>query len=327
MEQIVECVANISEGQNAAIIAIIADAIRSSPETKLLHIDAGANANRTVFTFVGSLASLRHSVLQMYAKALQHIDMSKQSGTHPRIGAVDVCPFIPISGIEMSELVAWVNQLAKDISEQYAVPVYLYEKSAKIHSRKNLATIRKGEYENLSEKFSNESWNPDYGPTDRWEKTGATVIGARKFLLAYNINLETKDVNTAKKIAKEIRGSGYLSSIGERIPGLFPSVKAIGWYIKEYGCTQVSTNLTDFKSCSLHQVYEACRNIATKHNTTVMGSELIGLTPLEPLIKAGKFYSGKSMPETEFVHIACTQLGLSSISDFLPEERVIEYLL
>lgn len=327
MNQIVECVANISEGRDQQIISKIANAIRSQKETILLHIDIGPDANRTVFTFAGSLSSLRQSVLGMYKTALGLIDMEQQKGEHPRIGVVDVCPFIPIKGIQMAELLPWVNKLAKDIADQFAVPVYLYEESAKKAKRKNIANIRKGEYEGLARKITTDLWLPDLGPHTNWQKSGATVIGARQFLLAYNINLKTSDANIAKLIARTIRGSGHINDSGERVPGLFPSVKSIGWYMEEYGFAQVSTNLTNYKDCSFHQVYEACKSLAQENNTTVTGSELIGLTPLEPLLMAGHYYSNGEMTESNLLTAAHINLGLSSIEEFLPEERVIEYVL
>ena len=327
MSQIVECVANISEGKDPMIIADIAQAIISDTETTLLHIDSGHDANRTVYTFTGTLISLRKSVLQMYEMALHHIDMRSHSGTHPRIGAVDVCPFIPIKGITIQELIPWVNELAQEISKRFLIPVYLYEKSAIKEYRQNLATIRKGEYENLSKKFNNELWQADFGANTDWLKSGATVIGARQFLLAYNINLKTRDVLIAKKIAKQIRGSGYINPGGRRVPGLFPSVKAIGWYIDEYRCAQVSTNLINYKHDSFHQVFDACTQLAQESNTIVTGSELIGLTPLEPLRMAGLHYGDIDMDESELVATACINLGLSDFNEFNPKERVIEYLL
>jgi len=327
MNQIVECVANISEGKNQSAIIEIENAICSAKETILLHTDIGLDANRTVFTFAGSLDSLRESVICMYETALRLIDMRKQSGAHPRIGVVDVCPFIPITGIDMKDLILWVDKLAKDIADQFSIAVYLYEDSAKNSNRKNLAILRKGEYESLGHRHNTNRLNPDYGQLTHWKQSGASVIGARQFLLAYNINLDSTDVSIAKSIAGKIRASGYIDKSGKRIPGQFSSVKSIGWYIKEYGFTQVSTNLTNFNDCSLHAVYEACKRIALEYNTTVTGSELIGLTPLEPLRKAGYFYGHEEMTEGELVTTAQTHLGLSAIDAFIAKDRVIEYLL
>jgi len=326
MEQIIECVANISEGQNQKTIFRIADSIRSCDKTTLLHIDAGKDANRTVYTFVGTMKSLRESVLNMYNEALTLIDMRKQTGTHPRIGAVDVCPFIPIKGITINQLIPWVESLAKEISENFNIPIYLYEDSAKHDYRRNLATIRKGQYEGLKQKFSDSRWQPDFAKFDNWEKSGASIIGVRQFLLAYNINLQTRDIKIAKDIAKQIRGSGYIKS-GKRISGLFPSVKAIGWYIDEYDCTQVSMNLTNFHNCSFHQVYQACSNLALTHNTKVTGSELIGLTPLQALLTSGLFYGNDTMDDHELMLSACHNLGLSSVKQFNPNEQILEYVL
>lgn len=327
MDQIVECVANISEGKNQFVLSEISNAIRSVEGSILLHTDIGYDANRTVFTFAGSLNSLRHSVIRMYKTALELIDMRVQHGTHPRIGVVDVCPFIPIRGIDMEDLIPWVDQLAKDIAQEFSLAVYLYEESAMIQNRKNLAVIRKGQYESLAHRNKTNTLAPDYGQLSHWQKSGASVIGARQFLLAYNINIDSSNVSIAKSIAKKIRASGYIDNSGQRISGLFSSVKSIGWYIEEYGFAQVSTNLTNFNECSLHEVFEACKRFALEFNTTVTGSELIGLTPLEPLLIAGQYYGHSEMTESDLIQIAQTRLGLSAIKPFIPEEKIIEYVL
>lgn len=327
-DEIVECVANISEGRNSQVIDLISDSIHSVKGIQLLHVDQGYDANRTVFTFAGNLSSLFLGVTKMYETALSHINMQNHTGTHPRIGVVDVCPFIPIQGIEKDELIHWVHHLAKHITDTFNVPIYLYEQSALQASRKNLATIRKGEYEGLADKLLSSQWKPDFGPTENWEKSGATVIGARSFLLAYNVNLKSTDLHIAKQIAKQIRGSGYISKNGQRVKGLFQSVKAIGWYVKEYDCVQVSMNLTDIEKCSFYQVFEACRNLAAHFKIELGGSELIGLTPIQAVLEAGKFYSSaKDALASEYIEIAVKHLGLSSVQSFNPKERIIEHLL
>ena len=326
MQEIVECVTNISEGRNRKTIAQIKHAIESGPKTKLLHVDSGYDANRTVFTFIGDLNSLQLSVTAMFQCALESIDMTKHNGKHPRIGAIDVCPFIPIHGITPAKLNSWVHTLAHDISKTFSLPIYMYEDSAKDQYRKNLESIRKGGYETLSDKLSDSAWQPDYGPTTGWERTGATVMGVRKFLLAYNINLKTTDVNLAKSIAIKIRGSGYMKN-GQSFPGLFPSVKAIGWYIEEFGFAQVSTNLTNYHDCSFHQVYDACKDFAKQKGVDVVGSELIGLSPKEPFILAAHHYGTHKNDEKTLINLAVKELGLSSITPFNPTERIIENLM
>ncbi len=326
MQEIVECVTNISEGQNSKTIAQIATAIESGPSTKLLHIDSGYDANRTVFTFIGDLKSLEHSVKNMFDVALGLINMTTHQGKHPRIGAIDVCPFIPIEGITMKSLNSWTHTLANSLSKDYSVPIYMYEESSTNSYRKTLESIRKGEYEKLPSKLLDPLWQPDYGPTKGWEKSGATVMGARPFLLAYNINLKTTDVDIARSIAKRIRGSGYTLD-GQTIPGIFPSVKAIGWYIEEFGFVQVSTNLTDYTTCSLHTIYEACTYLAKDFGVEVNGSELIGLSPLEPLLLAAKYYDTEVKNDKQGIELAINKLGLSSIKPFVPEDRIIEFML
>lgn len=326
MQEIVECVTNISEGRNPNTIAHISEAIESGPSTKLLHIDSGYDANRTVFTFIGDLTSLEHSVKKMFYVALDSIDMTTQQGKHPRIGAIDVCPFIPIQGITMKDLSSWTHTLADRLSRDFSMPIYMYEESSKSSYRKTLESIRRGEYENLGSKLLDPLWQPDYGPTQGWEKTGATVLGARPFLLAYNINLRTTDVKIARAIAKKIRGSGYTKN-GLHIPGVFPSVKAIGWYIEEFGFAQVSTNLTDYSKCSLHTIYEACIKLAKNFGVEVSGSELIGLSPLEPFALAAHYYDSAAKNDHQRIEIAINKLGLSSIKSFIPEDRIIELMM
>lgn len=326
MNEIVECVTNISEGRNPNTIAQISAAIESGTSTKLLHVDSGYDANRTVFTFIGDIKSLEHSVKKMFHVALDSIDMTSHHGKHPRIGAIDVCPFIPIKGITMESLSSWTHKLADNLSKDFSIPIYMYEESSRSNYRKSLESIRKGEYENLTSKLLDPLWKPDYGPVKGWDKTGATVLGARQFLLAYNINLKTTDIKIARSIAKRIRGSGYILN-GQSFPGLFPSVKAIGWYIEEYGFVQVSTNLTDYLKCSLHTIYEACTKLAKDLGVEVIGSELIGLSPLEPLVTAANYYNPKAINDIHRIEIANNKLGLSSIKPFIPKDRIIEFML
>ncbi len=322
MKEIIECVVNISEGRRQNIIDNISSAIQSGANTILTHVDVGFDANRTVFTFFTDLQSLEDTILAMYQTALSQINMESHTGKHPRIGVVDVCPFVPIKGITRNELVPVVDDLAKQIGEQFNLPVYLYEASSE---KRQLETIRRGEYESLESRFRHGEHLPDYGTFDNHKTSGATIMGVRSFLLAYNINLNTDDVSIATDIAKKIRGSGYTSR-GLQIAGTFASVKAIGWYIKEYGFAQVSTNLTDYTACCFHDVFETCKRLALEHGVAVTGSELIGLTPHDALLLSGKFYSDEN-DEDKLIQAAIDHLGLNQLSEFLPEERIIKHVL
>jgi len=333
-KQIIECIPNFSEGKNANILAAIATAIKSVTGVKLLHMDRGEAANRTVFTFAGEPELVIEAAFQAMSVAEKLIDMRIQKGEHPRIGATDVCPLVPIANITMEEVKEYANQLGERAARELAIPIYLYEHSAKTTKRKNLATIRSGEYEGLAEKMKLREWQPDFGQSFN-AKTGATVLGARDFLIAYNANLATDSVEIATQIARTIRESGKVikTTNGEkiRIPGQCKSLKAIGWYIKEYEKAQVSMNLTNFKITGIHEAYEACKIAAKKYGTLVTGSELIGLIPLEAILAAGHFYANKTgktnLTETALIQLAVDKLGLAELSPFNFEERVIEYLL
>ncbi len=330
MAVLIECVPNFSEGRDPLVIRKIAEAIQTVPNVFLLHIDKGEAANRTVFTFVGIPDAVVEAAFQAIRVASRHIDMRQQQGEHPRIGATDVCPLIPISGITLEEIIPYAHQLAQRVSELLAIPVYMYEAAATISARRNLATIRKGEYEGLAQKMQLPNWKPDYGSTFN-PRTGATVIGARNFLIAYNINLDTKDAEVAKQIAAEVRESGKKvqeAGVWKRVAGSCKALKAIGWYIEEYEQAQVSMNIINFHITGMHTAFEACKAAATKYKLTVTGSELIGLVPLQALLEAGAFYAPNSnKEETELLEAAIKGLGLSDLSPFLPEERVVEYCL
>lgn len=334
---LIECVPNFSEGRDETVIAHIETAIRSVKGVQLLHRDMGYGANRTVLTFVGSPANIVEAAFRAIRTAAVYIDMSIQSGEHPRMGATDVCPLIPIRGLSLEETVYWANQLAQKVGDELGIPVYLYEAAAKHAQRRNLATIRSGEYEGLKSKMKQNNWVPDYGPTRFNSKAGATVIGARPYLIAYNVNLKTKDVQAANYIAQRVRESGYLHKIDGivqrdergkaiRIKGRCKGVKAIGWYIDEYGHTQVSMNITNLDTCAVHEAFEACRVIAEEINVELNGSELIGLAPLRIFLEAGQYFE-KTNEESEQVRSAIKHLGLDVLAPFKPEERVIEYLL
>lgn len=331
---IIECIPNFSEGQNTSTLQAIAKAIKTVEGVQLLHIDQGKAANRTVFTFAGIPESVVEAAYQAIKIAGELIDMREQKGEHPRIGATDVCPLVPIANISMAE----VQQLAEQLAERVGrldIPVYLYEHSAKTSQRKNLATIRSGEYEGLAAKMQLPEWQPDYGKNFN-AKTGATVIGARDFLIAYNANLNTDSVKIANEIAREIRTSGKLikNEQGEkvRVAGKCKALKAIGWHIEEYSKAQVSMNLVNYQLTGLHEAYEACKVAAQKYNIEITGSELIGLVPLSAMLTAGRFYlkkEGHSTNQSEKVIIetAVRHLGLAELAPFNYKERIIEYLL
>lgn len=324
MQQFVECVPNFSEGRQPTVIQGIAQAIRSVGGVQLLNIDPNEAANRTVYTFVGSPQAVSEAAYQAIAFAAQHIDMSTQSGVHPRIGACDVCPFIPIQGISAEELVPQVDALAQRVAENLNIPIFCYEQSTKKGDyRSRLEQIRKGEYEGLAQKLQLADWQPDFGLAHFNPQSGATVMGVRNFLIAYNVNLETKDLSIAKKIAATIRTSG-----GEgRKRGVFPNLKAIGWYVDEFDKVQISTNITDYHTTPLYAVYEAVEEFAVQLGTRVTGSELVGLIPYEALYQTGFYYAekrGQLCQQTNVLQQAVTELGLSDVKPFIIEERVLE---
>lgn len=339
LSPLIECVPNFSEGRDPAIIAHIESAIQSVEAVQLLHRDMGYGANRTVLTFVGPPAAIVEAAYKAIQTAAAYIDMRSQKGEHPRMGATDVCPLIPIRGISLEETVHWANQLAEKVGKDLDIPVYLYEAAARNPVRRNLANIRSGEYEGLALKMQQADWVPDYGPTVFNPRSGATVIGARPFLIAYNVNLKTKDVEAANFIAQRVRESGYVHKIDGLIQrdesgaairkkGRCKGVKAIGWFIDEYGHTQVSMNVTDLDSCAVHEAFEACREIANDIGVELNGSELIGLAPLRVFLEAGQFFAeGTAWAEAELVKLAIEQLGLSVLAPFQPQKRIIEYLL
>lgn len=333
-KQIIECIPNFSEGRNLKTLAAIAAAIKKVKGVKLLHMDRGEAANRTVFTFAGTPESVVEAAYQAIKVASRLIDMRQQKGEHPRIGATDVCPLVPIANISMKEVKAYAESLGKRVGD-LGIPVYLYEHSATTPKRKNLATIRSGEYEKLASKMNLPEWQPDYGTTFN-AKTGATVLGARDFLIAYNANLNISSAKVANQIARDIRTSGKVvkKENGEvlRIPGTCKALKAIGWYIEEYHKAQVSMNLINFKETGIHTAYEACKQAAAKYDVQVTGSELIGLIPKSALLAAGTFYLQRegitSFPsEAVILQTAVKHLGLSELAPFNFKERVIEYLL
>lgn len=342
--QIIECVPNFSEGRDMSIIKQITDEIEKTDGVRLLDVDPGKATNRTVVTFVGHPKAVIEAAYQAIKKAAELIDMSKHSGEHPRMGATDVCPLIPISGITMEETAAYAHQLGKRVGEALHIPVFMYESAATKPERQNLATIRAGEYEGMAAKLNDPKWYPDYGTNTFNEKAGATVIGARDFLVAYNVNLNTTSVRRANSVAFDVRENGriktdtrnknVLDDSGEpiRIPGACKSVKAIGWYIEEYGIAQISMNLTNIKETPLHIAFDECCKSAQSRGLRVTGSELVGLVPKSVLIDAGKHYLKQQkrsigVSEKELIHIAVRTLGLDELSPFDPSKKVIEYLM
>ena len=334
MRKLIECVPNFSEGRNQKTIEAIAKAIEQDGEIMLLDTHIGVAANRTVYTFVGPPEAVQEAAFRAVKTAYELIDMSIHSGVHPRVGAMDVCPFIPIQGTSITECVQIAKDLGKRLADDLDVPVYLYEYAASSSKRKNLSAIRAGGYEDLPTKLSDPNWKPDFGPTEFRPKWGASVVGARNVLIAFNVNLDTNDVRLAQEIALSIRESGRSAHDANgkpiRIPGKLEAVRAIGWHIDEYNCAQVSTNVLDYHTTPLHVVYETIIEEAERLGVNVIGSELIGLIPLNALLEAAEHYLiCRDMPppssEKELIQIASRYLGLDHLSPFNPEQKVIEY--
>ncbi len=336
MNQIIECVPNFSEGRDKKVIAQIVDAIDLTDGVSVLNVDSGKAANRTVVTFVGNPKAVVEAAYRGIKKAAELIDMSQQKGEHPRMGATDVCPLVPVANISMEETVKYADQLAERVGNELEIPVYCYEFNARIEERESLAYCRSGEYEALPKKIEKTEWKPDFGPVQFNEKAGATVIGARNFLVAYNINLNTKSVEIAKKIAAELRESGRLvkDASGKfiRIPGKIKKLRAIGWYIEDFGCAQVSMNLIDIKATPVYLAYEEVKMSAEKYGVKVTGSEQIGLIPLQAILETGKYFLQKqnkstAVSDNEIINCAVHELGLNELAPFDPSRRIIEYLL
>jgi glutamate formiminotransferase/formiminotetrahydrofolate cyclodeaminase len=326
MRQLVECVPNFSEGRDRAVIDAIAEAIRASAGCTLLDVDPGASTNRTVYTFVGTPEAVVEGALAGARAARGRIDMRRQSGEHPRVGALDVCPFVPVSGVSMDECVTLATRFGERLAAEQSVPVFLYGHAARAEHRRTLQQIRAGEYEALAERIARPEWRPDFGPASFVPDWGATCAGARDFLIAYNVNvLGTKE--QAHRIALDIREAGR----GPGQPGLLKAVRAIGWHVEEYGLAQVSINLEDFRTTAPHAAFEACVERARALQLAVAGSELVGLIPLEALLLAAEHYVAKEglflVDERQKVRLAVERLGLSSVTQFVPEKRVIEYLI
>ncbi|GAB2809441.1 glutamate formimidoyltransferase [Ferruginibacter profundus] len=333
--QLIECVPNFSEGNDLNIIKQITDSIEKVDGVRLLNVDPGKATNRTVVTFVGEPANVIEAAFRAIKKAGELIDMSKHKGEHPRMGATDVCPLIPIANITMKETAAYAQQLAKRVGEQLELPVYLYEAAQPDKQRSNLSVIRAGEYEGFFKKIKLPEWKPDFGPTEFDARRGGTVIGARDFLVAYNINLNTTSTRRANAIAFDVREAGRnIEKDGVKIhqPGTLKSVKAIGWFIEEYGVAQISMNLTNINITPVHVAFDEVCSKATARGIRVTGSELVGLIPLKAMLDAGKYFLQKQqrsvgVSEKELIRIAIKSMGLDELGAFKPEERIIEYLL
>jgi glutamate formiminotransferase/formiminotetrahydrofolate cyclodeaminase len=343
MQRLIECVPNFSEGTDMGIIRQITDEIERIEGVRLLNVDPGKATNRTVVTFVGSPEAVIAAAFEAIRKAGELIDMSKHKGEHPRMGATDVCPLIPISGVSMEETVNFAKKLAERVGNELGIPVYLYEYAQSDKSRNNLSVIRAGEYEGFAAKIKLPEWKPDFGPAVFDAKRGATVIGARDFLVAYNVNLNTTSVRRANAVAFDVREAGRVKTENGKkvldesgkpvnIPGSLKAVKAIGWFIEEYGIAQISMNLTNINITPVHIAFdEVCRK-AESRGIRVTGSELVGLIPLKALTDAGKYFLKKQkrsagVSETELVRIAIKSMGLDELSEFNPRERIIEYML
>ena len=346
-KQIVECVPNFSEGRDMGTIKQITDVIESIDGIKLLDVDPGKDTNRTVVTFAGSPDAVAEASFRSVKKASELIDMTKHHGAHPRMGATDVCPFIPVSGISMEETVVLAQKVAERIGNELGIPVYCYENAATNPERRNLANCRSGEYEGLRKKLSDPVWKPDFGPSEFNERSGATAVGARDFLVAFNVNLNTTSTRRANAIAYDVREKGRPAREGNTatghvvrdengekvmIPGSLKSVKAIGWYIEEYGIAQISMNLTNIAVTPVHIAFdEVCRK-AEARGVRVTGSELVGLIPLKALLDAGRYYLAKQQRSTgvsddELIRIAVRSMGLNDIHPFKPEEKIIEFVI
>ncbi len=339
MNKLIECVPNFSEGRDQNKINAIADEVKKIKGAKILDIESDVNHNRTVMTFVGDPESAFAAAFSAIKKAAELIDMSQHKGEHPRVGATDVYPFIPVSGTTMEECVELAKKLAKKVGEELKIPVYLYEKAQDNPLRKTLPQIRQGEYEGLAEKMKNPEWQPDFGPKEFNPKTGATIIGARKFLIAYNVNLETTDLSLAKSIAGKIRESGVKKEVDGRktqIPGEFKELKALG--LEMQGFVQVSMNLTDYEITNMNDVFERIKQLAKEVGIEIKSSEIVGVVPLEAILIAGRFYQAQNnadinaeqrgkISDKEIIDAAVQNMKLDKIAEFNPAKKIIEFLI
>ena len=329
-QALIECVPNISEGQDGALIRQISDRVQSVEGVTLLGVDPGFATNRTVITMVGAPDAVCEAAFRVVQQAAELIDMRPQQGEHPRFGATDVCPLVPLANITMEETVVYARNLARRIGDELGISVFCYEHAALVEERKNLAVCRQGEYEGLGERLADSKWKPDFGPTTLNARAGATAVGAREFLVAYNVNLNTTSVRWANAIAFDVREKGRKTDEGDWVPGTLKSVKAFGWFIEEYGIAQVSMNLTDVNSTPIHVVFEEVCKKAEERGVRVTGSELVGLIPLKALCDAGRFYLDRQQQSTEvsdaeLIEISVKTLGLGELAPFNSDEKIIQY--
>jgi len=344
---IIECVPNFSEGRDLDLIRQITDQVETVEGARLLDVDPGAATNRTVVTIAGSPDAVVEAAFRAVARATELIDMTKHKGEHPRFGATDVCPLVPVSGISMDETVVHARALAKRLDEELGLTVYCYEHAALTPERRNLASVRAGEYEGLAQKLADPAWRPDFGPATFNPKSGATAVGARNFLIAYNVNLNTTSARRANAVAFDVRERGRVKTVdgkpgsapvlgtqGEKVwtPGTLTGVKALGWYIEEYGIAQISMNLTDIDTTPMHMAFDEASAKAAARGLRVTGSEIVGLVPLRAMLDAGRYFLRKQqrslgVSDGELIKIAVKSLGLDDLRPFKPEEKIIEYLL
>jgi glutamate formiminotransferase/formiminotetrahydrofolate cyclodeaminase len=337
--KIIECVPNLSEGRNQNTFDLMKKSLDGIKDCRLLSLEPDTDYNRVVVTMAGSQEGILEGTLSMSRKAAELIDMTLHKGEHPRLGAIDVVPFVPVKNVTMEECVRISEMYAEKISNELNVPVFLYEEAARLPERKNLSDIRKGEYEGLPEKLKDPNWHPDFGPAQFNPKLGAIVTGARFFLIAYNVNLKSEDVVFAKEIGEILRESGrpkrdihgnILKIEGKTIkePGRLKSVKGMGVYLEKYKITQVSMNLTNYNITPIHTAFEEVKNEAKRLGIEVTGSEIVGLVPLEALLQAGLFYSEEeNLNENELLDLAVEKLGLSDLHEFRKEEKIIDYMI
>ncbi|MEJ5317400.1 MAG: glutamate formimidoyltransferase [Tenuifilum sp.] len=347
LKKLIECVPNFSEGRDMTIIKQITDEIEAVEGVKLIDVDPGKATNRTVVTFVGTPDEVVEAAFRATRKAMELIDMSKHHGAHPRFGATDVCPLVPVANITMDEVVEYARKLAKRIGEELGIPVYCYEYAAFEEKRRNLANCRAGEYEGLPKKLQDPAWKPDFGPSQFIPKTGAIAVGARNFLVAYNVNLNTTSTRRANAVAFDIREKGRPMRVGNPVtgkiatdengneiwvPGSLKACKAIGWFIDEYGIAQVSINLTDITVTPIHVAFEEASKKAAERGLRVTGSEIVGVVPLSAMLEAGKYFLRKQqrslgIPDREIIKIAVKSMGLDELYPFDPDKKIIEYIL
>lgn len=347
MAQLIECVPNFSEGRDPHIIKQITDQVETVEGVKLLDVDPGAATNRTVVTFVGAPEPVLEAAVRAIRKAKELIDMRKHKGEHPRFGACDVCPLVPVADITMDEVIPWAHKLGERLGNEVGIAGYFYEFAAKQEDRRNLAVVRAGEYEALADKLPKPEWKPDFGPAEFDPKYGVTAVGAREFLVAYNVNLNTTSSRRANAIAFDVREKGRQKREGNPltgpivkdengeavwIPGSLKAVKGIGWYIEEYGICQISMNLTNIKITPIHVAFDECVAKATERGVRVTGSEVVGLVPLQAMLDAGRHYLRKQqrslgVPDRELIKIAVKSMGLDELAPFNPEEKIIEYAI